>query len=88
MYTNEILAALIQKVADALNETATDTVSLRFDRVGGEWCWGCYVEVVRKRHGLGHKIVRGPVVGHGDTPEAAVGEVLRKIAIPGYLEIV
>lgn len=85
MYTNEILSALVQKVADALKEPETQTVALRFDRVGGEWGWGCYVDARTRPCGRGRTVVRNSITSFGPTPEAAVDDVLRKIAIPGYL---
>jgi hypothetical protein len=85
--TTESLRAQIDRVRVALGDECADGIRLTYAVFGGEWAWEVYVDAKRKPYGRGRRTVRGALHAVGETPEAAVNELLRKVAIPGYLEV-
>lgn len=82
----ETLQALIASVVAALGPKGGG-VMLTYCCMDGAWGWGCVVEPMRRRHGNGMRVERSGISGYGDTPEEACAEVIRRCAIPGFLDL-
>lgn len=77
---NDELRALICRVAEALGDRSTDAIELVYGSINGEFGWTCELKPLTKKHGRGRRVVRYAECTFGDTPVAAVDEMLLKIA--------
>ena len=83
----KLIAALTDKLTRATGSpVSTDEITLSFNSRGG-WSWICLVDAKKKPHGRGLRVTRDMFTGYGNTPREAVDDILRKISIPGYLDI-
>jgi hypothetical protein len=80
------LQALIRSVATALKDQTAEGIDLSYGLCNGTWLWTCSVAARKTSHGRGYRVTRPRLWTTGETPEAAVAELLRKIAIPGWVD--